>query len=281
MPRIFRTQKEIEQFLIREFLDRLGYRIFNPQWPDRPEALLTLSKGGRRKRVAIEHTEYFNDTLAGHISPLTVIDEFWRLVQASLIRRISHRKHLTGILARVKLKSNLSLPRRLAKQQNSAIQLSKELVNFVESHQVRQSEHLRFRCHEFKGNLILESMLSELRLSRWTDDAVHASRCSWICSNINTGHIPLNLEYIKSAIESKNKKAIKYNWGSASEKWLLIAASGGNLSNIAGAHMQNVNWADPDLLNLCCKSSFDRIVFWERTCRWYKWLKPSQKIVEY
>ena len=281
MPRIYRTQKQVEQLLIREFLDHLGYRISNPEWPDRPEALLTLSKGGRRKRVAIEHTEYFNDTLAGSISPLTVIDEFWRLVQASLIRRISHRKHLTGISARVKLKSNLSLPRRLVKQQNSAIQLAKELVNFVESHQVRQSEHLRFRCREFKGNLILESMLSELRLSRWTNDAVRASRCSWICSNISTGYICLNLEYIKSAIESKNKKANRYNWGNANEKWLLIAASGGNLSNNAGGPIQNVNWADPDLLNLCCNSLFDRIVFWERIRCWYKWLKPSQNIVTY
>ncbi|MFA5252328.1 MAG: hypothetical protein WC454_07075 [Phycisphaerae bacterium] len=278
MPRIYRTQKEFEQFLIREFLDCLGYRISNPVWTEKPDALLTLSKGRKRKRVAIEHTEYFNDTKAGCLSPLTPIERFWRLVQASLVRRISHRKHLTGILATVNIKANLSLH----KEKELARQLAKELVNFAEAYQVRQSEHLRFCCRDFNGYPMLKSMLSSLRLSRWTDDAALASRCSWKCSNITTGCIRLNMEYIKSAIKNKNKKATKYNWGDANEKWLLIAASGGNLSNNAGpAAIQNVNWADPELLDSCSKSPFDRIVFWERIRHWYKWLKPSEKVKSY
>jgi len=275
MPRIYRTQKECEQLLIREFLGHLGHRISNPEWSERPDALLTLSKGRKGKRIAIEHTEYFNDTEAGRLSPLTPIAQFWQLVQASLIRRVSHRKHLTGILANINIKGNLTLPKKLARQ------LAKELVNFVEAHQVRQSEHLRFRCRDFNGYPTLVSMLSSLQLSRGTDDAVPASRCCWICSNITTGFIHLNLNYIKSAIKNKNKKVTGYNCDNANEKWLLIAASGGNLSNNAGPAMQNVNWADPELLNLCCKSLFDRIVFWERVRRWYKWLKPRERVVQY
>lgn len=281
MPRIYRTQKQCEQFLIREFLGHLGYRISNPVWSEKPDALLTLSKDRKRKRVAIEHTEYFNDTEAGRLSPLTPIDEFWRLVQASLVRRVSHRKHLTGIEATVKIKSDLSLSKKLARQKDLGRQLAKELVNFVEAHQVRQSEHLRFRNPDFNGYPMLGFMLSRLRLSRWTDDAVLASRCSWTCSNITTGGICLSLKYIKSAIKNKNKKATRYNWGNANEKWLLIAASSSNLSNNAGPAMQNVNWADPELLDLCCESLFDRIVFWERVRCWYKWLKPSDKVVQY
>ncbi len=278
MPRIDRTQKEYEQFLIREFLDHLGYKISNPEWKrESPDALLTLSKGkGKsKKRVGIEHTDYFNDTVAGQCSPLTPIADFWLLVQASLIRRVSHRKHLTGILADIYIKDNLSLPNE------SARPLAKELIDFVEAHRVGQSESLRFRCHDFNGYPMLESMLSRLRLSRWTDDAVHASRCCWVCANITSGYIRLNLNYIKSAIKNKNKKATGYNWDNANEKWLLIAASGGNLSNNAGRDMQNVNWADPELLDLCRNSLFDRIVFWERIRRWYKWLKPSEKVVQY
>lgn len=278
MPRIYRTQKECEQLLIREFLGHLGYRISNPEWPERPDALLTLSKGRKRKRVAIEHTEYFNDTVAGQRSPLTPIDDFWKDVQASLVRRISHRRHLTGILANVKLKSDLSIPGSSAEL---ARQLAKELVNFVEAHQVRQSEVLQFRCRDFHGYPTMVSMLSSLRLLRETDDAVPASRCCWICANITTGYIRLNLKYIKSAIKTKNKKATKYNWGNANEKWLLIAASSSNLSNNAGPARQNVNWVDPELLGLCCESLFDRIVFWERVRCWYKWLKPSEKVVQY
>ena len=239
MPRIYRTQQECEQFLIREFLGHLGYRISNPKWPERPDALLTLSKDRKKKRVAIEHTEYFNDTEAGRLSPLTPIAEFWQLVQASLIRRVSHRKHLTGILATINIKGNLSLPKELARQ------LAKELVNFVEAHQVKPSEFLRFNCRDFNGYPTLVSMLSSLRLLRGTDDVVPASRCCWICANITTGYIRLNLKYIKSAIKNKNKKATGYNWDNANEKWLLIAASSSNLSNNAGPASQNVNWADP------------------------------------
>jgi hypothetical protein len=281
MPRIYRTQKECEQLLIREFLGHLGYTISNPQWPDSPDALLTLSDGRKRKRIAIEHTEYFNDTVAGCLSPLTAIAEFWQFVQASLIRRISHRKHLTGISATINIKEDLSLPKKLAGQKDLARQLAKKLVNFVEAHQVRQSEHLRFRSRDFIGYPILNTMLSSLRLSRWTYDPVYASRCAWTCSNITTGYIRLDLKYIKSAIKNKNKKATKYNWGSANEKWLLIAASSSNLSNGAGPASQNVNWVDPELLDLCCASLFDRIVFWERVRCWYKWLKPSKKVVQY
>ncbi len=275
MPRIYRTQKEREQFLIRELLSHLGYTISLPKWVERPDALLTLSKGRKRKRVAIEHTEYFNDTEAGRLSPLTPIANFWKLVQASLVRRVSHRKHLTGINAWITIKENLSLPKKLA------IPLAKELVNFAEAHQVRQLERLQFRCRDFHGYPMLVSMLSRLMLSRWTDDAVFASRCSWTCSNITAGGTCLSLKYIKSAIKNKNMKATKYNWGDASEKWLLIAASSDNISNNAGPAIQHVNWVDPELLELCGESLFDRIIFWERIRRWYKWLKPSETVVQY
>jgi len=89
------------------------------------------------------------------------------------------------------------------------------------------------------------------------------------------------LKYIKSAIKNKNRKATNYNWGGAEEKWLLIAASGANLSNHAGPPQQTVNWADTHLLELCGESPFDRIVLWERTAHWYKWLKPREDTVKY
>lgn len=275
MPKIYRTRKECEQFIIREFLGHLGYGISDPVWQERPDSLLTLSRSNKRKRVAIEHTEYFNDTVAGQCSPLTPIDDFWRDVQDSLARRISHRKHLTGVEASVKFKSDLSI----SESSELARQLAMELVAFMEAHPVRQSERLLFHNRKFNGFQMLKFMLLRISLSRWTDDSVLASRCAWTCSNITTGGITLSLEYIKSAIKKKNKKATTYeNWHSADEKWLLIAASGGNLSNNAGPAWQNVNWADSELRDLRCKSPFDRIVFWERPRDWYKWLKPSGKI---
>jgi hypothetical protein len=279
MPRFYRTQKEVEQFLIREFVACLGYSVSCPRWQDRPDALLTLSKHGRRKRVAVEHTEYFNDTVAGQRSPVTPIEEFWRAVQASLVRRISHRAHLSGIVANVELKKDRSIPwdsRRFARQ------VAAELVAFAEAHPVAKSENLSFHCGDFDGYPTLGSLLSCLWLLRGTTDAVGASRLSWICSDLNTGRIGLSLRYIKSAIRRKNEKTAKYkNWSDAREKWLLIAASGDTVSNQAGPPEQDADWADRDLATLCRESLFDRIVFWERPRCWYKWLKPCQEVVQY
>lgn len=279
MPKIYRTPKECERFLIGEFLCHLGYRVSSPSWQDTPDALVTLSKARSKKRVAVEHTEYFNDTVAGQRSPLTPYDDFWRFVQASLVRRISHRKHLTGISARVDFKKRLSKP---TNHTELARQLAMELVDFVEAHPVERSKHVSW---QFRGLVhrypTIQSLLNSLILSRWTNHEVVASRCSWTCSNVATGHIGLSLCYIKTAIENKNKKADKYNWGDTSEKWLLIAASGATLSNLAGPAKQDVNWTDTDLMELCRNSPFDRIVFWERTRCWYKWLKPEERIMQY
>jgi hypothetical protein len=276
MPRIFRTQKECEQFLIREFLRHLGYRISNPVWQESPDSLLTLSRGKIRKRVAIEHTEYFNDTKAGICSPLTPIYEFWKDVQASLARRISHRKHLTGIIVNAEFKSDLKKP---CKTSGLSRQLAMDLVDFMESHPIRKTGTLLFRNHQINSFPMLKDMFSSIQLIRGTCNSVLATRCFWRCSNITTGWITFSLKYVKTAIENKNKKATTYNnWGSANEKWLLITASGANIRNKSGPATQNVNWADSELIDLCRKSPFDRIVFWERSRDWYKWLKPSRKI---
>jgi len=157
----------------------------------------------------------------------------------------------------------------------------KELVDFVETHPVAQSEHVSFHRRDFGGYSDLESLLDSLSLSRWTNDEVFVSRCGWTCSNITMGGICLNLSYINSAIEMKNKKAAKYQWGDAKERWLLIVASGRTLSNNAGPSIQNVNWADADLMKLCQSSPFNRIIFWERSRCWYKSLLPNMPIVEF
>lgn len=277
MPKIYRTRKESEIFLIQEFLEVLGCKISNLKWQERPDAILTLKKGKGIKRVAIEHTEYFNDTLTGQPSPLTAIAEFWRIVQASLVRRISHRKHLTGILGTATFKGNLPKSSIPSNDPGVAIKLAEELVAFARNHPVEKSEHLSFGSREFDKYPTLSALLDWLRLSRWTHDEVYASRCSWTCFNITTGNIGINLNYVKSAVKNKNKKAMNYTWGKAREKWLLIAASGVTVSNSAGPSHQVVNW---DAHKLCQNSPFDRIVFWERSNRWYKWLKPDLPIVQ-
>jgi len=279
MPRVYRTKKEVERFLIQEFCHVLGYSISGPVWRrERPDALLTLTQGKNKKRIALEHTDYFNDTLAGERSPRTPVDEFWQRVQASLVSRLSRRKHLIGISARVRLKSNLPVSKR---DVELARRLAAELIGFAESHPLEVGQILTWSSRDLREYRALQSMVTNMILSRGSDDGVFASRWSWLCSNTATGGVGLSLNYIRSAIDRKNKKSATYDWPDADEKWLLIAASGNTISNCAAPLMRGMNWDDCDVAGLCAVSPFDRIVFWERPWSWYKWLKPVEPAVEY
>jgi hypothetical protein len=284
MGRVYRKPKEVEQFLIREFVcDALHYTISRPEWCESPDAILTLRKGRAKRRVAIEHTGYFNDTTAGQCSPLTPISDFWKRVQTSLGRRISHRKHLADVMATVELNTGRFAGRPDSRtQEELARQLAKEIVDFLDVHPITGSA--RFPAHsaaspgtEFSDFPTLKRMVFSMRLQRIPGIA-YFSRHHWTCFNISTGSIGLSLEYIRTSIKNKNAKAASYDWRSADEKWLLIVAACGNLSEQAGPPEER-NWDDSELRTLCCKSPFDKIYFWERARRWYKSLKPSRRIV--
>ncbi len=80
MPRVYREKKEVERKLIREFVKHLGYRVLKPNGSDTPDAILTLAKGNRRIRVAIEHTDYYIDAESGKPSRIADLDHLWRQV---------------------------------------------------------------------------------------------------------------------------------------------------------------------------------------------------------
>ena len=146
MGRVYRKPKDIEQFLIWEFVrDALGCTISQPKWRDRPDAILTLRKGKIKTRVAIEHTGYFNDTVPGTYSPLTPISDFWKCVQTSLGWRVSHRKHLADVMGSVQLNA-----KQFAKQSDSkkneelARRFAKEFVEFLEDCPISESKLVRY-----------------------------------------------------------------------------------------------------------------------------------------
>ena len=287
MSRVYRKPKEVEKFLIREFVcEALRYAVSRCEWCESPDAILTLRKGANARRVAIEHTGYFNDTVAGKCSPLTPLAEFWKSVQISLGRRFSQRKDLADVTGRVRLHtqrlSERMNPATPATREVIARQLAGELVDFLKTNPVTTAE--RFPRHsanspgtEFADFPMLKELVDYMSVRR-SPGFVLRPRCSWLCDNITTGSIGLNLEYIKSSIKKKNEKATKYNWRSADEKWLLIVAGGGNLSEQAGI-VEDKEWNDSELRELCRASPFDRIYFWERIRFWYKSLKPRRRLV--
>ena len=163
-------------FLIREFANHLGYAISSPCWQERPDALLTLNNGKKKTRTAIEVTDHYNDTVAGRASPRTPVSNFWELVESSLVRRISHRKPLTGILGSVRFDGRVAWPTG--------------------------------RGSAFTAYPTMAALIASLRILRVTDEYLPASRFAWVCADITTGHIAVNLTFIKSSIATKNKKSL-------------------------------------------------------------------------
>ncbi len=278
MTRVRRTKKQKERFLIREFLGLLGYSIRRARSPDppAPDAILTLREGTATKKLAVELTEYFNDT--GHAaarngSPGMRILGFWRNVEDSLKRRRRQRwrrYHGKGtILGNVHLNA-----KRVAK--NDERELAKEVLDFLEAHLARTSGLFQRRV-DFDGYPTMKKVVVSLQF-----DVTHGfDCCHWACQNISFGFIGTNADVIRLAIAKKTSEDAKYKCGPADEIWLLIAASGSGPSNRSGPASQQVNWSDADLQRLCCNSRFARIFFWERVAQWYKSLKPDEPVVSY
>lgn len=281
MGRTYKTQKLIEKRLILEVLREMGYAVTRPQWRERPDAVVTVRKGGKPRRIWIEHTSYFNDTVSGKCSPTSPIDEFWAEVQASLKRRICKRASLSAVQLSFAMSKNAMIPSRHDHRSKLAKDLAAEIVAFMLANPAEVGVHQSYTSRGFEPNSLLKRFADSIRLSRWMTETVYASRCSWTCSNTTTGVVGLVLRSVTSAIEQKTKKAASYSWPSNGEKWLIIAAAGETVSNHAGPSKQRVEWDDEALATACKQSPFGKILFWERSRCWYKWLKPSRGVHQY
>lgn len=281
MGRTYKTQKLVEKRLIVEVLREMGFAVTRPQWRERPDAVVTVRKGGELRRVWIEHTAYFNDTVSGKCSPTSPIDELWAEVQASLKRRICKRGSLSAVQLSFAMSKTARIPNRHDHRNKLAKDLAAELVAFMLDNPAEVGVHRTFRNRGFEPNSLLKRFADSIRLSRWTTETVYASRCSWTCSNITTGGVGLLLSSLISAIEQKTKKAASYTWPMNSEKWLIIAAVGETVSNHAGPSKQQIDWDAEALASACRQSPFGKILFWERPRCWYKWLKPSRIVQQY
>lgn len=283
MSRVNRTKKQRQLFVIREFVGLLGYSVCRARSPDppAPDALLTLRKGANMNTVAIEHTEYFNDEIEAakewkkgktNSQGMTIF-QFWREVKESLKRRISQRRRRYDGKGMIRAKVKLSV-NRIWKQ--NPRQLAGELLDFVEAH-LGQRNAKYDRSADFDGYPTMKKVVVSLRFEV-TDgwDCFH-----WQCQNISFGVIGTDVRKITERIKGKNKKAAKYDCGTASEKWLLIAASGSTPGNQAGPADAQVNWVDAGLQEVCGNSPFVRVFFWERAGQWYKSLKPDELAISY
>ncbi|GMU21334.1 MAG: hypothetical protein AMXMBFR13_14270 [Phycisphaerae bacterium] len=273
MPRVYCTKPEYESRLIRGFLRHRGYRILRASWQDKPDAVLTVIKGRRTVRIAIEHTDYYSDAPAGQASETAQLDEFWTAVQRSITHRIVRRTPLRSTHVTVHFSSAPNLPgcRRRTAYSELARRFAAELVEFVLQSPSQPDFHICYRSHG-PGRIpaqyeLLGTYLDWVRIYRASGLAWTVARMSWNCTNVTTGCVGLRKSHIISAVKAKNRKATEYDWKDVQEKWLLITASGKTVANVAAPRLQKTNWTDEEISSMSEQSPFDRVFFWDAVHR--------------
>ncbi len=268
-------QNKLERILISEFVKQLGFHIASATWQDKPDALLTLTKGGRQSNVAIEHTEYCNDTEAGRPSPRSAIQDFWSDVSKSLVRRISQRPALNALSGLCTLREPMrGLPSR--DRVSTAREFASEFVQLLLQNQFDKGKSRTFWRQDFDAFPHLKEYCESISAKNWERRGWNrqVSTRTWTCQNLTAGGVGFSTAYLVSAVKRKTSKAEGYNWCGADEKWLLIAASGKNPSHHVGGNFDFYSWNDPCLRCACVQSPFDRIYLWDVARSWHRQLKP-------
>jgi hypothetical protein len=266
-------KSEYESRLIRGFLRHNGYRIVRASWQDKPDSILTVIKGRTTVRIAIEHTDYYNDAPAGQASETAQLDEFWTAVQRSITHRIARCTSLRSTYVSVRFPAVSDLPgfRSRSGYCQFASSFAAELVEFVRQSPTPLDVVVQFWS---RGPAriparysLLARHLDSIHVRRRSGRAGRVPRMMWYCANVTTGGVALLKSHIVAAVQAKNRKATEYDWKDVQEKWLLITASGKTVANVAAPRLQKMNWTDEEISSMSEQSPFDRVFFWDAVHR--------------
>lgn len=262
-------QKKVELRIIRGFLRFGGHLFFRVIPHEKPDAIATLHKDGKRWKVGIEQTEYHVDASRGKGSPGRRINDVWSYVRASINRRISHRPNFTHTSGTVFLR-NASALTKLASRA-----LASELVKVASEFPVTpQGEQT---ITKFSSSYPLLNRHVRKVILRGTG---YACKVNWACGDAISSTIGLSEKTITYIIQQKGIESRQYSWNQVAERWLLESASGGTVFNSAGPLPQSVEWSSQKLTSACKSAGFDHIFFWDRMYNWYKEVWPGAPVVQ-
>lgn len=275
MPRWTRTKSERERFLIREFLRSMGYQVVRATYPDPPDAILTVVRESERLRLGIELTDYHLDSAPGQSSPAARLNSMFEAIQASIVRRISHRKDRDRL---GELEGTFHLRTGLRKQH--ARPLAGEIVDFLSAVKLKRGERKVFSSFG-PGHKLMCEYVSNLRLRRRGFAGYSNSHCNWRCFNTGTGNVGIVTDVIEAHIRQKAKKAAAYRRHNMDQLWLLITAAGDFVQRRAGPLTRDEERRMDSLRGVGQSSGFDRVLFWERVGDWCKEIWPGAPAVRF
>ncbi len=263
-----RSQKEIEELLIREFLNHLGVHVEDLVMQDRPDARLSCIVDGRRQTIGLDVTEYQVDAQSQGGSDSRAVESAWNQIWGR-VKQAGFQKYRQLRELEVLTYFDRKNPPR-TKQAN---EVADDLVEFLVSVADGVTEEPVFfsrREGAFDGRDHLKLCTEKVRVVKytqqlgpfrwWPDDAAFVEIVPAVITNTL----------------AKKKKARKgYQLPGADEYWLLIAAGCSTTNSGAGPESLCVNeLRSQPIREAVRQSDFDQVYFWERVGDWHERLDP-------
>ena len=279
------TQKRLERYIVRDFLDHAGISYVvhgirsvregmrpNGKHVAGPDVSITCELPGGPKRVGIEVVEYQNDVGSGMGgSGGRRAEASFRHIWECLRRRLHSRPSIREV------HGWLVLDRDHLPQMAQCGAIADELIRFIETNRAILSDEEphwfdrpdeRGRGPDFRGSPLLTTHFKKLRLHLW---AGLVGPFRWDYDSASS--VGVVKKTVIDIIDSKASKLPAYDKSNTDETWLLICAGLALPTDSAGPRQHGQRYlADAEIRCAAAQSGFDKVIFWERVHGWHEHL---------
>jgi len=236
--------KQQEKEALEAILTRLGLGHYRIVEGERPDLRVCFRSKEAEATIACEVTAFYGDpTASGHGSAGARRFGKWRNI-AERLRRELESKGLQGVYGVVFFKEP-------ADDMLDAVVpglFVRETVDVCLNTGVDHEIVIPAGDHDH-----LNALVEKIRLWHYPEAGL-----LWWAAHLRSGVLADPREELAHIVEAKTKKARSYNWGDATERWLLIIAEGRHLTDAALLD------DDPRLVERLKVIGFDRVILWER-----------------
>lgn len=228
--------------LLNVFL-RLGLTHYKIIEGESPDFLVTFSRGQVKTTIGYELTGLYSDSTIGGSQGKRDF-EVWKIIAKKLRKRLDRagHEHLYGVLY---LKGDEGQALKCLGNDGALEELERVCDLY--------SQNYTDIVFPRSGFPLLNSSLAQVRLFKYDERDL-----LWWCAHFQSGEVSDPTSALIETVKAKTKRAEKYLWKGADEKWLVIVAESNGLIDLAA------NIADPEISKHVSPIGFTRIILWER-----------------
>ncbi len=261
-----RTRAEVEEFLLREFLEHLGIVAAEVQKRERPDFQACWPDEAGAHAIGIEITEYQVDQVPPHGSLARRILE----IEERVIE-IAQPLCIAAVPGFLRLEVCLALNRSAPPKKRDIAAVAQQLAAYLTGKKEQIGVEPRslgltrddaasfpLVCRHFKS---IRAHLGQSQPGLWYHGGA--------------AHVGLVEERVVDRLDQKRERRKGFDLAGLDECWLVICASGTTPHDRAGPpeHCRQ-HLCSPEVRAAASAAGFDRVYFWERVRTWHEVLFP-------